>query len=154
MAEPRPACDLVPTGDDLGQVTANLTIEADDGSSVRLHDLCESWIVLYHNVAWLRIEDSRSEATALHDDFPATGVIVLGVLVEDARRQPAGAAAASVERSDFDLPFRVLADPEAVLANRFSSASAYPGFTMLRPGAVVDEPWTTARRVREVLEAW
>jgi len=153
MVDPRPACDLHATGDDVGAVTADIALEADDRSSVRLHDLCESWIVLYHNVAWLRIEDSRVQATALHHDFATSGVIVLGVLVEDRLRRPAGAAAASVERSDFDLPFRVVADPDATLANRFSDAPAYPGFTLLQPGAVVVERWTTARRVREVLGA-
>jgi hypothetical protein len=59
MADPRPACELQATGDEVGAVTADITLAADDESSVRLHDLCESWIVLYHNVAWLRIEDSR-----------------------------------------------------------------------------------------------
>lgn len=150
--EPRPACDLAATGDAIGQVTADIALEADDRSSVRLHDLCETWVVLYHNVAWLRIEDSRVEATALHRDFAASGVVVLGVLVEDRQRRPATAQAARAERSDFDLPFRVVADPEVELPNRFNSAPSYPSFTVLGPGAVVEERWTTARGVRDLLD--
>lgn len=118
-----------------GGVAPDFALTDMHGDTVRLHDFCQMAVLFVTGAEWCGpCQSYRANMASYMDQYFSRGLMVIDLLGETSAQQPPNEA--DLERWADNHDYAVLADPNWEVT-RTGYARAYPGISLLGPGAVV-----------------
>lgn len=139
---PIDACraNVVSTGNQVGDVTANFALTDQFGDTLRLHDFCGKAVMLVAAAMWCG--NCRVEAATYrqrYQDYADSGFLVITLLAENRSGQTPSIAQLNEWADAYGIDHPVVADPGFGVAIRFIDGNTIvlPSTSLLGPGATV-----------------
>lgn len=155
---PIDACrdDLRPTGNDVGDVTADFALLDQFGEEVHLHDFCGKEVLLLSSAMWCGpCQQEAPDMQQLYREYEDRGFIVITLLGEDLSGRAPGQSDLQGWADAFGLTHPVVADANWGVTARFlrSSSFSIPTMSLLGAGAEVlaRDTWVSETEIRNHL---
>ncbi|MBX2798567.1 MAG: TlpA family protein disulfide reductase [Myxococcales bacterium] len=143
---PVAACDLTPSGTQVGDVIPDFTGLDQFGDEVHLHDFCDKHVLLTTGAFWCRpCLDLAERLESLYREYQDRGLFVVTLMYEDYGGLPPDLEDLQQWADRFDLTTPVLADPFGAIGNQLIThdTSIVHTENFLTPGMVLhtkDDP--------------
>jgi peroxiredoxin len=134
------ACDaIVGTGNAVGDVAMDFTVPTQNpGESFRLHEHCDSVVLLVISAMWDGAVKGESAALeSLHQDRRGDGLVVVLLLGENESGETPSQQELRDYADEHNLTFTVGADADFEIEDRFRVDNGVPSFTLIDRGSVV-----------------
>ncbi len=131
--------DVVPTGDNPGEITSNFELTDQYGDTVRLHDFCDRAVMLVTSAMWCGpCQAEAPELQEWYETYEDAGFMVITLLGEDNSGETSDQADLAEWADTYGLHHPVVSDGGWGVTSRFVPASfGIPTMHLLGPGAEV-----------------
>ena len=146
--------EIVPTGDSVGGVATDFSLDDQYSDAVRLYAFCDRAVLLVSTAGWSgSAEEDTEDLQALYDTYADRGLMVVELLAEDQHGDTPDHDALEAWATRLDVSFPVLADPDWEVSFRFEQDGSLPSWTLVAPGVVLAsmDADLTARDIESVL---